>query len=80
MAADKSKRCQHRDAEVVRAYYDANGHYRRRHAFHYCHAPAAAVDAYGYGYCAEHRASGDFGYAPEPQLDAILSELLRRNH
>ena len=78
MAADKARKCQHRDASVARAYYDAQGKHRVRHAYAYCHAPAVAVDVYGFGYCAEHRASGDFGQAAAVDLDAVLADLLRQ--
>ena len=77
--SDKSKRCQHRDARVVRAYYDANGHHRVKHAYAYCHAREdLAVDLYGYAYCADHRASGDYGQAAHVDLDAVLRELQAR--
>jgi hypothetical protein len=73
--SDKKSRCQHRDSRVVRARYDANGHYRVKHAYDYCHAREdLAVDLYGLAYCADHRSDGDFGFAPV-DLDQVLRDL-----
>ena len=76
---DKARKCQHRDARIVRAYYDANGHHRVKHAFDYCHADAVAVDVYGYGYCVAHRNDGDYDAIAYVNLDELLEQLRARN-
>jgi hypothetical protein len=74
--ADKSRKCQHRDSKVVRAYYDANGHPRVKHAYSYCSRPAVAVDVHGLGFCNDHRHEGDYGADnPAVDLDNLLAAL-----
>ena len=76
--ADHASKCQKRDASVDRAYYDANGHHRVRHAYVYCGSrDNLALDQYGYAYCADHRAHGDFGRDDSIDLDAVLHDLLK---
>jgi hypothetical protein len=73
---DKAKKCNHRDSRVVRAYYDAQGKHRVKHAFDPCADAPVAVDVHGLGYCAAHRGDGDFGYV-EVDLDAVLADLIK---
>lgn len=77
--ADHQSKCQHRDASVARAYFDANGRHRVRHAYAYCgRRDGLAVDVYGYAYCPDHRSSGDYGHAADVDLDAVLESLRRQ--
>ncbi len=76
----KDKRCQHRDVAARHSYYDAQGKARVRHEYAYCGSRAdLAVDCYGYAYCANHRADGDFGQAVDVDLDAVLRGLINRS-
>lgn len=72
------RKCQHRDARVVRSYYDRNGAPRVKHAFDVCGAPAAAVDLYDRAFCADHLIHGEFGIdaAADVNLDEVLARLV----
>ena len=75
---DKASRCQHRVVRNRRASFDANGHPRVRREYAYCgRKQDLAVDHYGYAYCDQHRASGEYGFHAEDDvdLDAILRQM-----